>query len=185
MRGVRVTPGFLLLLAAVWLAEPELLPPTLLAAAVHEAGHVAALLAVGGRAEGFTLGVSGAQLRLSAGLSYARELPVALAGPACSLALAVGGGRTGHFLLAGISLALGLFNLLPIPPLDGGRAVACLGGMLLSPLGAERLERILAAAALLAVLALGGVCLGRGYGPGLLAMGLWLGWSMWHGEKNP
>lgn len=185
MKRVRVTPGFLLLAAAVWLAEPELLLPTFLAAAVHELGHVAALRAVGGRAEGFTLAFLGAQLRLTGELSYAAELPVALAGPVCSLALALAAGRAGRFLLAGISLALGLFNLLPIRPLDGGRAVACLGGMFLSPQGAERLERGLAAAALGAVLALGGVCLRRGYGPGLLGMGLWLGYHTWNSGKNP
>ena len=88
-------------------------------------------------------------------------------------------------MTAGVSLALGLFNLLPILPLDGGRAVACLGGMFLSPVGAERMERIVAAVTLGLVLGLGGVCLARGYGPGLLAMGLWLGKTAFWPEKNP
>lgn len=185
MKRVTVSPGFWLMAAAVWLMEPDLLAPTFFAAAVHEAGHVAVLWAVGGRVEGFALGALGARLRMSGGLSYARELPVALAGPACSVLLALGAAGAGWFLTAGISLALGLFNLLPVLPLDGGRAVACLGGMFLSPVGAERMERIAAAVGLGLVLGLGGLCLIRGYGPGLLAMGLWLGKNALVAEKNP
>lgn len=185
MRGVRVTPGFWAMAAVVWLVEPELLLPTALAAAFHELGHLAVLRMAGGRAEAFTLSALGAELKLPGGLSYARELPVALAGPVCSLALALAAAGLGWFLTAGVSLALGLFNLLPVRPLDGGRAVACIGGMLLDPVGAERLERICAAAALGAVLLLGVVCLQRQYGPALLCMGGWLGWRAFgHGEKT-
>lgn len=184
MRRVKISPSFWLLAAVVWLVEPDLLAPTLLAAAVHELGHVLALLAVGGRVEGFTLTALGGDLRLAAGLSYARELPVALAGPVSSLALAWALAARGFFLTAGISLALGLFNLLPLGPLDGGRAVACLCGLCLPPLGAERVERLCSAAALGVLLALGGICLEKNFGPGLLCMALWLGWRTFRGEKN-
>lgn len=184
MRGVKIAPSFWLLAAVVWLVEPDLLLPTLLAAAVHELGHVLALVAVGGRAECFTLTALGGDLRLAAGLSYARELPVALAGPVSSLALAWVLAARGFFLTAGISLALGLFNLLPLGPLDGGRAVACLCGLCLPPLGAERVERLCSAAALGALLALGVICLEKNFGPGLLCMALWLGWRTFRGEKN-
>lgn len=185
MRRVRISPSFYLLVAAVWLVEPDLLLPTLFAAAVHELGHVLALLAVGGRAEGFTLTALGGDMRLAAGLSYARELPVALAGPVSSLALAWGLAAGGCFLTAGISLALGLFNLLPVGPLDGGRAVCCLCGLCLPPLRAERVEGIVSAAALGALLALGGICLEKNFGPGLLCMALWLGWRTFRAEKKP
>lgn len=185
MSRVKIFPSFWFLAAAVWLVEPDLLLPTLFAAAVHELGHVIALLAVGGRVEGFTLTALGGNLHLAAGLSYARELPVALAGPVCSLALAWAAASQGCFLTAGISLALGLFNLLPVGPLDGGRTVACLCGMCLPPLAAERTEQICSAAALGALLALGGICLEKNFGPGLLCMALWLGWRIFRGEKKP
>lgn len=184
MKRMRITAGFWVLTAAVWLAEPELLLPTVLAAAFHELGHVVALWAVGGRVEGFTLSALGAELRLSGGLSYGRELPVALAGPVCSMALAWTAAAMGWFLTAGISLALGLFNLLPVRPLDGGRAVACVGGMLLDPVGAERLERVCAAVALGAELVLGVVCLHRQYGPALLCMGIWLSWRVFRTQEK-
>lgn len=173
------------MVAVVWLVESDLLAPTLFAAAVHELGHVIALFAVGGRVESFTLTALGGELCLSAGLTYARELPAALAGPLCSLALAWAAAWRGHFLTAGISLALGLFNLLPVGGLDGGRTVSCLCGMCLSPLAAQRVEQICSAVALGVLLALGGICLARNFGPGLLCVGLWLGWRTLRPEKKP
>lgn len=184
MRWVRISPSFWVMAAAVWLIEPELLLPTALAATVHELGHVVAVLAVGGRVERLTLAALGAELRLSAGLSYARELPVALAGPVCSLALAFGAARLGWFLLAGISLALGLFNLLPIQPLDGGRVVLCLSGMCLRPVAAQRVEKLIASVALGGLLGLGVIAAARRFGPGLLVMGLWLGQRTLRAEKT-
>lgn len=184
MKKVQISPSFWVMAAAVWLVEPELLLPTVLAAACHELGHVTALFAMGGRAEGFTLAALGAELKLACGLSYAQELPVALAGPLCSLALAFGAVRLDWFLLAGLSLALGLFNLLPVWPLDGGRIVACLGGMFLQPLAAQRIERIFSAVALGALLALGLIAARQGFGPGLLCMTLWLCWKNLRPAKN-
>lgn len=133
MRRLRVTPGFWLLLAAVWLLDPVILLPALLAAACHELGHCAALRATGVRVSSLRLSALGAELAPSQALPYALELPVALAGPCVSLLCAVLAARWGRFLFAGLSLALGLFNLLPILPLDGGRAVASLCALLLPP----------------------------------------------------
>lgn len=183
MRRVRIAPSFWVLLALVYWIEPGLLLPTALAAAAHELGHAAALWLVGGRAEGLALSAVGAELKIAGSLSYTRELPVTLAGPAVSLALAWGAARAGRFLLAGISLALGLFNLLPILPLDGGRAAECLSGLLLGPVGAQRLQDILAAVSLGTLLAFGAIALAQGFGFGLLAMGLWLGWNQLRGGK--
>ena len=176
MRGLHISPGFWLTVGGIWLVEPELLAPALFAAAVHECGHLIALALVGGRAEGFTLAASGAQIWLGGGLSYARELPVALGGPLASLALALILANCARFLAAGLSLALGLFNLLPLPPLDGGRVVSCLGGIFLPPLAAERLSQTLSAVTLSGLVALGLASLRAGFGVPLLTMALWLGW---------
>lgn len=175
MRRLRIAPSFWVLAALVYWIEPGLLLPTALAAAAHELGHAAALWLVGGRAEGLRLSAVGAEMKIAGPLSYGRELPVALAGPAASLLLAWGAAKLGRFLLAGISLALGLFNLLPILPLDGGRAAECVSELLLGPVGAERLQDLLAAVSLGILLALGAIALVQGFGAGLLAMGLWLG----------
>lgn len=174
MRRLAVTPGFWLLLAAVWLLDRAILLPALLAAVCHELGHCVVLRALGGRIKALRLSALGVELVPASALPYALELPTALAGPCVSLLCAALAARLGRFLFAGLSLALGLFNLLPILPLDGGRALECLCALLLPPpldrtlpswlgLGAAG---CLLGAALAALLRLGT--------PSLLPLALWL-----------
>ena len=76
MSRIQVRDGFLVLMAALWCADKSgVLPIFLLAAAVHECGHLFVI-------------------RLSGGTMHALCLTL-----------------------------LGLFNLLPVPPLDGGMAL--------------------------------------------------------------
>lgn len=143
---VEVSPGFLFLLGALfWLDEGVgLLPWGLTACAVHELGHIAAAAALGGRIEGLSLTVVGAELRIGyeVPLTYGRDSLVALAGPATNLlwgglALAL------HWeLAAALTLAVGAFNLLPIMPLDGGRVVY---GLLAGRLDIDWAERLMTA----------------------------------------
>lgn len=143
---VEVSPGFLFLLGALfWLDEGVgLLPWGLMACAVHELGHIAAAAALGGRIEGLSLTVVGAELRIGyeVPLTYGRDSLVALAGPAANLlwgglALAL------HWeLAAALTLAVGAFNLLPIMPLDGGRVVY---GLLAGRLDIDWAERLMTA----------------------------------------
>ena len=143
---VEVSPGFLFLLGALfWLDEGVgLLPWGLMACAVHELGHIAAAAALGGRIEGLSLTVVGAELRIGyeVPLTYGRDSLVALAGPAANLlwgglALAL------HWeLAAALALAVGAFNLLPIMPLDGGRVVY---GLLAGRLDIDWAERLMTA----------------------------------------
>ena len=80
----------------------------------------------------------------------------------------------GLYLLAGLSLGQGLFNLLPILPLDGGRAM----GLLLISLGGETRARkamCVLSAVLSGVLLGGGLVLLRVFGnPTLLVTAAWL-----------
>ena len=143
---LEASPGFLLLLGGLyWLDEGVgLLPWGLTACAVHELGHIAAAAALGGRIEGLSLTVVGAELRIGyeVPLTYGRDSLVALAGPAANLlwgglALAL------HWeLAAALTLAVGAFNLLPIMPLDGGRVVY---GLLAGRLDIDWAERLMTA----------------------------------------
>ena len=94
-----------------------------LAALWHEACHYFALRLCGGRAVSFRVGVTGVMLEVR-GLGLVQELLCALAGPLGSILLLL----TARWLprtaiCAGFQ---GIYNLLPIYPLDGGRAVRCL-----------------------------------------------------------
>ncbi len=132
-RGIRVSPGFALTLAALFLIGPrELAAAMLTAAALHECGHLALLAAFRVPVEGVRLNALGAVIHApgAARLSYGRELAVTLAGPAVNLLFAPSIAALAHaascargYLFAGAHLALGLYNLLPILPLDGGRAL--------------------------------------------------------------
>ena len=122
--GVEITPGFALLMAGLFYLDEGagLLPWALLACAVHELGHLAAASALGGRVERLGLSAVGAELRFAypRPLSYGRENLVLLAGPAANLLLAWLAFAVGAQVLAVFSVWLGAFNLLPIPPMDGG-----------------------------------------------------------------
>ena len=141
---LRVSWSFwlLVLLAAVVSPLPVVLS-VLLAAALHECGHLLALRAFGVRAEGLRLSALGAVLyaRGAQRLSYGRELLVTLAGPGANLLcgfltalLALRLSWTDGFVLAGAHLLLAAFNLLPIPPLDGSRALYLAAAFFFGPL---------------------------------------------------
>ena len=132
----------LIVLALLGGAGPAL-PPVLLAAACHELGHLSALRLAGARVERLRLNAFGAEIRADTRrLSYPREIACTLAGPAVNLVLALLLARaTLHFTAAGANLVLGCFNLLPIPALDGGRALHLLVSWLWEPLTADAVSR--------------------------------------------
>lgn len=141
-RWVKITPGFLLTMAVMfWLDEGVgLLGWGVLACVVHELGHLLVGAALGGRPRWLSLSAVGLELNMEypAGLSYGRELAVALAGPAVNLVTGGICAQFGNYLLAGVSFGLGLFNLMPVLPLDGGRALWC---VLSALFGAQTGER--------------------------------------------
>lgn len=131
----RISPGFLLLLAFLfYLDEDGLLLPAALAALCHECGHALAVWLWGGRVRAVRLTCVGAEMALD-GAGLGEPLPAftcALAGPAVNFLLAGAAARLavelgeGAWLFAGLNLALGCFNLLPVEALDGGRALRAL-----------------------------------------------------------
>lgn len=172
-----VSPGFLVLLGLLCYLDQgtDLLGPGLLACALHELGHWLAICLLGGKIAGLRLTAVGAELSLdgSRPLSYGRECAAALAGPAASLLTAELAARSKLYLLAGLSLGQGLFNLLPVLPLDGGRAL----GLLLCVGGEDRAQRTMRVlSAVLSGVLLGvGLVLLRVFGnPTLLVTAAWL-----------
>lgn len=151
----RVSPGFCLLVA--WFTAVNgwhLTAVVLGAAAVHELGHWAVLKVLGARILGLRISVLGAVLAVdSRGLSYGKELAAALAGPAANLLSAAFLAWSGLETAAGAHIVLGVFNLLPIRPLDGGRALYLGAAWLLGPAAGEAAARWTGTAAALALAA--------------------------------
>ena len=180
--GVEITPGFALLMAGLFYLDEGagLLPWALLACAVHELGHLAAAAALGGRVERLGLSAVGAELRFAypGPLSCAQENLVLLAGPAANLLLAWPAFALGAGVLAVSSVWIGAFNLLPIPPMDGG----ALAENLLDSLGRPALAQgILTAAGAVLAGALAGVGAVAAVEYGnvtLLLTAVWLLWGL-------
>lgn len=175
---VTITPGFLLLLGVMFYLDDGIgiLPWAVAAAALHELGHVGAAALFGGRAEALSLSAVGAELRFGypGVLSYGRESVIALAGPVMNLLAGLPALWMGAYLPAAVCLGLGLFNLLPILPLDGGRVF---GSLLAEHFGPDAAERVLAVTAgiLIGVLVgLGVVAVVKFANVMLLTAALWL-----------
>ncbi|MDF2838457.1 MAG: peptidase [Evtepia sp.] len=131
-KKVQISGGFGILLGILlFLDEQNIVPWALVACFLHELGHVFAIHLLGGKVQAFHVTIIGAEIlpirkRL---FSYREELLIAAAGPIMSLALAVisascavGHSRNENVLMfSGLNLAVGVFNLLPAGPLDGGR----------------------------------------------------------------
>ena len=144
--SVQVTGGFALLAAWFFLANGwRNLFTVLSAAAVHEAGHWLLLRLLGARVLSLRLSALGAVLETDSGrLSYGGELAAVLAGPAANLLAALAltaPGRDEFLAAAGANVVLCVFNLLPVRPLDGGRALFLLSSWLAGPAAGEAVSR--------------------------------------------
>lgn len=119
--GIEVRGGFWLVLGLMVLLFPlRFLAGAMLAAAVHELGHLAAIWLTGGRIQRIELNAWGARIAANP-MEPGRELVCALAGPGLG-AVTILAWRA-YPELAAAGLVQTVFNLLPLPPLDGGRAI--------------------------------------------------------------
>lgn len=129
---------------------PERAGLGLLALLLHETGHLLTARGLGYRVRSLELWPFGAALSMDLSTGSRGALPVALAGPLCSVAAAAMSllllrllprteGVMEPFFCMNLSLAA--VNLLPAEPLDGGRALASL---LSRPLGVRRARRLTA-----------------------------------------
>lgn len=171
-----LTPALFLLLTDT----PILLAALLPAALLHELAHYAVLRLCGVRTARFTLTGLGVSLYVPElhRLSYGAELLSAAAGPLMNLLLWVLLSLTGReelTLFAGAQMVLGVLNLLPVRPMDGGRILWLATAYLTEPYTADRVAAAVGLAASSALLALClWLVLTTGSGLFLLLGALWL-----------
>lgn len=118
---IEIETGFWLILALMLLLFPfRFLVGVLLAALIHELGHLLALGLTGGRIQTIRLRAGGARIE-AVPLEPGRAAFCALAGPAAGSLTVFAWHWFPELALAG--LVQTAFNLIPICPLDGGVAV--------------------------------------------------------------
>lgn len=161
--------------ALIYLDGQGVVLRVLLACALHELGHWAAVRLLGGRVRSLRLTAIGAEMVLDSdrALSYGREAAAAFAGPAVNLLLACVSAQNGQYLFAGVNLCLGLINLLPVRMLDGARVLYCLLSLYRTEL-AQRVISVLSSAFSGALLGLGWAAWRAWDNLSLLCVALWL-----------
>lgn len=124
--NVSLSPSVCIVGALTLLILPlEWILAALTAAVFHECCHIAALYLFHVRIFGISVGSGGTRIETEP-MGRWQELCCAVAGPLGSLLLLILIRRCPMVSIC--ALIQGLYNLLPIYPLDGGRVVRCLSG---------------------------------------------------------
>lgn len=123
-RLIEVSPWALIGMAAMLMLLPlRWVVGAAIAGLFHELCHFLAIRLCGGEVTDFLIGAGGAKMRITA-MSPIKEMLCAAAGPIGSFALLMLAGYAPAAALCGF--AQGIFNLLPVYPLDGGRILRCI-----------------------------------------------------------
>ena len=173
--SLEVRPGAVVLLSGLYFLLPLRWCARLaLTVTVHELGHFAALILCGAQVCGLRMEGCGLVLRCTPTEGALRTVTAALAGPAAGAGLFCILRGLGYIACAELSLLFSCVNLLPVLPLDGGRALQAAVAALAGERAAERLLNVLGLVLPVALMGLGVVLFARGMGLALGAFGAWL-----------
>ena len=182
MKRCRLFLSRLLPLLFIFLLDPASILPVLLAALIHEGGHLAAARLFKMPLSSLTADVSGVRFSFSANLaSYKKDALLALAGPAANLLAALllipllrHFPREEIFFLFFAQIGAMALNLLPLETLDGGRALYALLCLFFSPGAATGTLRVLCPVILVPLTLFGVYLFSKGEGAVLfLSVLLW------------
>lgn len=141
------------------------------AAVFHELCHIAAVFLCGGSVYGLRIGIRGAELDVGQ-LSPPQEVLCAAAGPLGSFLLLMMAGRFPRLAICGFFQ--GCFNCLPVLPMDGGRLLQGILGMIAPRKGNTIFKMIQAPVMLCLIFLLFWAALRISFGL-FLCLGLYLG----------
>ena len=168
-----------MLLAAllVYFIEPLKLAAFAGAILLHELGHAVVLKLFGYSISTLSIGYCGFNMKYHGSGSEGEEFAAALAGPLVGMTLAilcVYAKNVSLSAFAKINVYLSAFNMLPVYPLDGGRAARILLHRRLDSQCCDRILQVFAEAVSL-LLMFSGLCfLSGGTGIRLICVAVWL-----------
>jgi stage IV sporulation protein FB len=177
LRGkLSLSPGAAVLLAALlYFGEEETLLAYGLAALLHEGAHGLAAWCCGLTLERLDITPSGGAMCLAGACPPWQEGVILLAGPVCNLLQGWVCVKLGWFHGAGAALVLGVLNLLPVAPLDGGQLLRLMFTSLWGNHAGERASGGVSFLTLFGLLAAGSWLVQSANGtPALLLFALWL-----------
>ncbi len=170
-----VRPGAVVLLSGLYFLLPLRWYARLaLTVTVHELGHVAALILCGAQVCGLRMEGCGLVLRCTPPEGALRTVTAALAGPAAGAGLFCILRGLGYIACAELSLLFSCVNLLPVLPLDGGRALYAALSALAGERAAERTLDVLGLVLPVMLMVLGLALFARGFGLAPGVFGAWL-----------
>ena len=173
--SLEVRPGAVVLLSGLYFLLPLRWCARLaLTVTVHELRHVAALILCGAQVCGLRMEGCGLVLRCTPTEGALRTVTAALAGPAAGAGLFCILRGLGYIACAELSLLFSCVNLLPVLPLDGGRALYAALSALAGERAAERTLDVLGLVLPVALMVLGLALFARGFGLAPGVFGAWL-----------
>ena len=154
-RQLVIKPGFYIFLAFFLLLFPtQWVIAWFISAIFHELCHCIALSVCHVRIVSVSVDVMGAEIETEAMSSF-QELIAALAGPVGGLCLLVLSHWIPHIAICGLFQSA--YNLLPVYPLDGGRALRCFITLFASVEGAAKIFSFLQSLILAVLFVLAGI----------------------------
>lgn len=138
MKKVKISPLSLIWFTFLLFSKTPFILPMICAIILHELGHILSAFILKIKIQSFELSILGARITTKESLSYIDELLFSLGGPLMGIigfifTLSPSLNYADFpicqdflFPFSILSLCLSIFNLIPLPSLDGGRILKCL-----------------------------------------------------------